>query len=66
MSDGKVIYLMNGVTTSAKPKERHSLGDMVIHAVAEVPKTDREQAKLFLTAIHEQAERAIGDAERSG
>jgi hypothetical protein len=66
MSDGKIIYLTDGMTKSARPKERHSLGEMVIHAVADVPKTDRKQTKVFLTAIHEQAARAIGDSERLG
>jgi hypothetical protein len=63
MSDGKIIYLTDGMTKSARPKERHSLGDMVIHAVADVPKTDREEIKRFLAALHEQAARAIGDTD---
>ena len=50
---------------SAAPK-RYSLDGMVIHAVAEVPKTDRDHATRFMTALHEQAARAIGGAERQG
>jgi hypothetical protein len=67
MSDGKIIYLINGVTKSAKPKERHSLGDMVIHAAADpVAKPDGEHLTRFMNALHEQAARAVGDAERPG
>jgi hypothetical protein len=67
MSDGKIIYLMNGVTKSAKPKERHSLGDMVIHASADpVAKPDGDQVTIFMKALHEMAAGAIGDAERPG
>jgi hypothetical protein len=57
-SDGKIIYLeeptmLTRPVTARLTPNGYSLDGMVIHAAAEKPKTDREEIKRFLTALHE-------------
>jgi RepB DNA-primase from phage plasmid len=71
-SDGKIIYLEEPtmLTSPVTPRltpNGYSLDGMVIHAAADpAAKPNLDEIANFMRIVHEQAKRAIGDAERPG